>query len=49
VEWAKAEVQERIGPVREFMHWINPPHLKSIPDIDHVHILCLPESSDDAT
>jgi hypothetical protein len=49
VDWAKAELQERIGPVREFLHWINPPHLKSIPDIDHVHILCLPESSDNAT
>ena len=21
------------------LHWINPPHLKSLPDIDHVHIL----------
>ena len=24
----------------EFLHWINPPELKSIPEIDHVHILC---------
>ena len=23
------------------MHWINPIHLKSVPDIDHAHILCL--------
>ena len=22
-----------------FLHWINPPHLKSLPGIDHVHIL----------
>lgn len=22
-----------------FIHWENPPHLKSLPDIDHVHIL----------
>jgi hypothetical protein len=24
----------------EFLHWINPPHLQSLPGIDHVHILC---------
>jgi hypothetical protein len=24
----------------EFLHWINPPHLKSLPDIDHVHYNC---------
>lgn len=24
----------------DFLHWINPPHLQSLPDIDHVHILC---------
>lgn len=24
----------------DYIHWINPPHLKSIPDIDHIHILC---------
>ena len=24
----------------EILHWINPPHLKSIPEIDHVHFLC---------
>jgi hypothetical protein len=22
-----------------FLHWINPPHLRSLPGIDHVHIL----------
>lgn len=22
-----------------FLHWVNPPHLKSLPGIDHVHIL----------
>lgn len=22
-----------------FLHWINPPHLKSLPGIDHVHII----------
>ncbi len=29
----------------EFMHWINPIDLKSLPDIDHVHIVCLREAS----
>jgi hypothetical protein len=27
--------------VVDWLHWINPPHLQSLPDIDHVHILCL--------
>ena len=22
-----------------FLHWVNPPHLKSLPGIDHVHVL----------
>jgi hypothetical protein len=26
--------------VVDCLHWIHPPHLKSLPDIDHVHILC---------
>lgn len=42
VEWAKLQLHSEIGPVQDFIHWINPPHLQSIPDIDHVHILCLP-------
>ena len=25
-------------------HWVNPPHLKSLPEIDHVHIVCLVSS-----
>jgi hypothetical protein len=28
------------GELTDTLHWINPPHLKSLPDIDHVHILC---------
>lgn len=24
----------------DFLHWINPPHVQSLPGIDHVHILC---------
>lgn len=30
---------ERESIVVDFLHWINPPHLQSLPDIDHVHIL----------
>ena len=26
---------------REILQWVNPPNLKSIPEIDHVHLLCL--------
>jgi len=29
------------GVLVDTLHWINPPHLKSVPDIDHAHILCL--------
>ena len=48
VEWAKNELKERLGTIHSFIHWINPPHLKSIPDVDHVHILCLPENENAA-
>ena len=38
---AKAELaQQYARQAVEFLHWINPPHLQSLPDIDHVHILC---------
>lgn len=26
---------------KEILQWVNPPNLKSIPEIDHVHFLCL--------
>ena len=42
VEWAKDQLRAKLGPVQEFIHWINPPPLQSIPDIAHVPILCLP-------
>jgi len=32
---------ENVDAFVDMLHWINPPHLKSIPDIDHAHILCL--------
>mmetsp|Transcript_14407 Transcript_14407/g.18823 ORF Transcript_14407/g.18823 Transcript_14407/m.18823 type:complete len:189 (+) Transcript_14407:112-678(+) len=39
IENAKQELQARLGDVTEFLHWINPPHLKSLPEIDHAHII----------
>lgn len=33
--------EKKQSVVIDCLHWINPPHLKSLPDIDHVHILCL--------
>lgn len=38
---AKKELQDKYGDIVEYLSWKNPPHLKSLPDIDHVHILCL--------
>jgi hypothetical protein len=26
--------------VEDSLHWVNPPHLKSLPEIDHVHFFC---------
>jgi Protein of unknown function (DUF3605) len=52
VENAKQELQSRYIKMTKndddndtdktlsFLSWRNPPHLKSLPDIDHVHILC---------
>jgi len=46
--WAKEKetpkIMKEIVPnknVINTLHWINPQHLKSLPDIDHVHIVCL--------
>jgi len=27
--------------VQDVLTWVNPPHLQSVPDIDHAHLLCL--------
>lgn len=40
INWAKEELNKN-GNITEMMHWINPVHLKSLPDIDHAHIVCL--------
>lgn len=40
IEDAKRQIQHELGDVDDFLQWINPPHLKSLPDIDHVHLLC---------
>lgn len=30
---------ELINDSSVFLHWLNPPELKSLPDVDHIHIL----------
>lgn len=41
IDQAKEKLRQELGNVEDFLHWVNPPALKSIPEIDHVHILCL--------
>lgn len=45
IEWAiqqlKSNEYQSGGKVLDTLYWVNPPHLKSIPSIDHAHILCL--------
>ena len=41
IEQAKRDLKDMHGDVIDFLSWKNPPHLKSLPDIDHAHILCL--------
>ena len=45
IQQAKDDLIEQLGDVLEFLHWVNPPALKSIPDLDHVHILCLRDNN----
>ena len=46
------EIQETLRSLQDrenvvdTLHWINPPHLKSLPGIDHVHFLCRLSSHD---
>jgi hypothetical protein len=39
VEEAKEDLRRRHGGELDFLTWRNPPHLKSLPDIDHIHLL----------
>lgn len=39
VDEAKEELRRMHGSDLEFLCWRNPPHLKSLPDIDHYHFL----------
>jgi tRNA(Arg) A34 adenosine deaminase TadA len=41
IQEAMEDLANQLGDIVDFLHWINPPALKSIKDIDHVHILCL--------
>jgi hypothetical protein len=40
IEEARKELHRRMDVV-DTLYWVNPPHLKSLPEIDHVHFLCL--------
>jgi hypothetical protein len=40
IEDAQKELRRRMEVV-DILHWVNPPHVKSLPEIDHVHFLCL--------
>jgi len=44
IEEARRELCDSLQDVEGLLHWKNPPHLKSLPDIDHIHILCLRKS-----
>jgi Protein of unknown function (DUF3605) len=52
IEHACKQIRSELGDVLDFLHWKNPLHLKSLPDIDHAHILAHattatnPDSSD---
>lgn len=47
IEWAKKELRKQKtsnnSVIVDTLDWINPPHLKSLPSIDHAHIICLLE------
>jgi hypothetical protein len=45
IEEAKKDLQSTYGDIVTYVSWRNPPHLKSLPDIDHIHIVCLRESN----
>ena len=39
VDWGIAQLRNK-DTYKEILYWINPIHLKSLPDIDHAHIVC---------
>jgi hypothetical protein len=44
------EAQEQLKTqleAHDILYWTNPPHLQSLPEIDHVHFLCRISSDDD--
>lgn len=40
IDDAKADLMKRHGDILDFITWRNPPHLKSLPQIEHIHMLC---------
>ena len=47
IDQAKEKIRSQMKAV-DSLHWINPPHLQSLPDIDHVHILSRLETDNPA-
>ena len=39
IKWGMRELNSQCDDI-EMLHWINPEHLKSLPGIDHAHIVC---------
>jgi hypothetical protein len=42
IEVATDELKKQLS-AEDIVYWVNPPNLKSLPEIDHVHFLCLLE------
>jgi len=40
IENAIAQLYQMFPTMKDTLHWTNPPHLQSLPDIHHIHILC---------
>ena len=38
LEDGKRQLREKFGSVSEFLSWINPDNLKSVPELSHAHI-----------
>lgn len=46
IEEAKQQLRQDLGDVVDILWWKNPPHLKSLPDLDHIHILVLRDKNE---
>lgn len=41
IDMAVKQLEQQSGPALDCLHWSNPPHRRSTPEMDHVHILWL--------